>query len=226
MADPFKAGGRPIGEAAGMADIDAAAQFVHGHGRLLERRRFDHHFADGDAAAVLRAVAAYQNPDGGIGCMDPDLRTPASLPSSVLYAFDVLHEIGEAPAPITGPALDWIATIANADGGIPFVLPSAKAFPHAPWWTPHDDPPSSLLMTAGVAGAALRLRLTHPWLDRAAEYIWRALSDLKTGDAYTFRYAVHFLDARPDRERAEAELQKLKGRMPSDGILKVEKGVE
>lgn len=209
-----------------MPDIDAAAQFVHGHGRLLERRRFDHLFRDGDPAAVLRAVEAYINPDGGIGMMEPDLRTPASQPSATLYAFEMLEEIGDAPAAITGPALDWIATIANDDGGIPFVTPAARGWPHAPWWAPQDDPPSSLLMTAGVTAAALRLGLEHPWLGKASNFVWGALEHLELGDAYTFRYAVHFLDATPDRDRAQQELDQLAARMPADGILKVEIGVE
>jgi hypothetical protein len=227
MADPFKAVGAAMRDAGVMPDIDAAAQFVHGHGRLLERRRFDRLFRGGEVAAVVRAVEAYINPDGGIGLMEPDLRTPASQPSAVLYAFEALEEAGDAPAAITGPALDWIATIANDDGGIPFVLPSARDWPHAPWWAPQDDPPSSLLMTAGVAAAAYRLKLdAHPWLARASDFVWAALADLKLGDAYAFRYAVHFLDATPDRERADAEIANLRGRMPADGVLKVEQGVE
>jgi hypothetical protein len=213
-----------------MPDLAAAAQFVHGNGRLLERRRFDHHYGEApDADAVLRAVEAYRNPDGGIGFLEPDLRTPTSQPSAVLYAFEVLEEIQDAvalpPALTTGP-LDWIATFTNPDGGIPFVLEAAAEFPHAPWWTPQPDPPSSLLMTAGVAAAALRLGLEHPWLAGAADYVWGALGELQISEAYSFRYVVHFLDATPDRDRAEAELDALAERVPADGVLTVGAGVE
>ena len=214
-----------------MTDLAAAAQFIHGHGRLLERRRFDHLFGDAPASAdaVLRAVDAYRNADGGVGLMEPDIRTPASQPSAVLYAFEVLEEIPELKSKtttLTTGALDWLQTITNADGGIPFVLPTAKGWPHAPWWAPTDDPPSSLLMTAGVTAAAYRLGLSHPWLETATNYVWNALADLKLSDAYSFRYAVHFLDAVGDRARADAELAALRERMPRDGILKVEVGVE
>lgn len=227
MADLFKAAEASMRDAPRMPDLDAAAQFVHGHGRLLERRRFDHLFGDGDAGTVVRATEAYRNADGGFGLMEPDLRTPASQPSATLYAFEMLEEAGDAPERLTGPALDWIATIANDDGGIPFVLPTARDWPHAPWWAPQDAPPSSLLMTAGVAAAAYRLGLDgHPWLTKASNYVWAALADLQLGDAYAFRYAVHFLDATPDRARAQAELDQLKSRMPADGVLKVEQGVE
>jgi hypothetical protein len=213
-----------------MTDLAAAAQFVHGHGRLLERRRFEYRFgAAPDADGVLRAVEAYKNADGGFGYMEPDLRTPASQPSAVLYAFEVLEEIPELRdrwTAHTATALDWIQTVTNVDGGIPFVLETAQGYPHAPWWTPTPDPPSSLLMTAGVVAAAHRLGLDHPWLAGAAGYVWAQLAALKLSDAYAFRYAVHFLDATLDRDRAEAELAKLADRMPADGLLKVEVGVE
>jgi hypothetical protein len=211
-----------------MIDLDAAAQFVHGHGRLLERRRFGHLFGGTpDPDGVLRAVDAYRNADGGVGFLEPDLRTPASQPSAVLYAFEVLEEVGVAPPVFTTGALDWLQTITNADGGIPFVLATAKGWPHAPWWAPQDDPPSSLLMTAGVAAAAYRLELgDHPWLQAAAPYVWGAMASLTLSDPYAFRYAVHFLDAAPDRARADAELARLRERVPADGVLKVEAGVE
>ena len=229
MADPFKAAAAPMRQAPPMPDLDAAAQFVHSHGRLLERRRFQHLFGgQPDAGAVLRAVEAYKNADGGFGLMEPDLRTPASQPSAVLYAFEVLEEIpGVAPKRLTDDALDWLtATATNDDGGIPFVLPSAKGYAHAPWWAPTENPPSSLLMTAGVASVAHRLGLDHPWLGPASAYVWNALAGLKLSDAYAFRYTVHFLDAVPDRARADAEIDVLADRMPADGVLRVEGGIE
>jgi hypothetical protein len=232
MADPFKALARAMRDAAPMTDLAAAAQYIHTHGRLLERRRFEHLFGDAPerADAVLRAVDAYRNADGGVGFMEPDLRTPASQPSAVLYAFEVLEEIPDTASKtttLTTGALDWLKTITNADGGIPFVLPTADGWPHAPWWAPSEDPPSSLLMTAGVVAAAHRLELEdHPWLEPASTYVWNALADLQLSDAYAFRYAVHFLDAVPDRDRANTELDALHERMPEDGILKVEAGVE
>jgi hypothetical protein len=227
MADPFKAPGGPIRQAGAMIDLEAAAQFVHAHGRLLERRRFDCLFGDGTQDAVLRAVDAYRNPDGGVGAMEPDIRTPASQPSAVLYAFEVLEEIEQAPESFTAGALDWIQTITNDDGGIPFVLPSALAYAHAPWWAPAEDPPSSLLMTAGVVAAASRLDLgAHPWLGPATAYVWDAIKTLKLSDPYAFRYTVHFLDAISDRARAATELAALKDRVPADGVLRVEAGTD
>jgi hypothetical protein len=214
-----------------MIDLAAAGRFVHSNGRLLERRRFEHEFAGRpDAAGLLRAVEAYKNPDGGVGFMEPDLRTPASQPSAVLYAFEVLEAIDgldDEVAAFGTTALDWVATTANADGGIPFVLQTAGDQPHAPWWTPSPDPDSSLLMTAGLTAAASRLGLgDHPWVVKATNYLWDAMASLTLSDPYAFRYVVRFLDVTPDRERAETAIAGLAERMPADGVLKVEAGAE
>jgi hypothetical protein len=227
MTESFKPAAGPIRHAARMpADIDAAAQFVHTHGRLLERRRFEHLFVDPDPDAVVDAVAAYRNADHGFGLMEPDLRTPTSQPSAVLYALEILEEAGATDTPMAGQALDWLQTVTNPDGGVPFVLATARGHAHAPWWAPQDDPPSSLLMTAGIVAAAYNLDLAHPWLGTATAHVWSNLKDVKLSDPYTFRYAVQFLDAVPDSTRADAELGALSELVPADGVLRVEAGVE
>jgi hypothetical protein len=106
------------------------------------------------------------------------------------------------------------------------VLPTAEGWPHAPWYQPAEDPPSSLLMTAGIAGAAHRLRLEHPWLDAATAYCWEHAGEIAQGDAYTVRYGVDFLDAVPDRARADAVLDAVAGRIPADGLLPVGAGTD
>ena len=79
-----------------MTDIAAAAQFIAAHARLIDRRRFALLEGDGSADDVLRALAAYRNDDGGIGHLEPDLRTPASQPACVTHALEILHEVGAA----------------------------------------------------------------------------------------------------------------------------------
>ncbi len=211
-----------------MPDLDAAAQFVHNNGRLLERRQFEHAFVAPDPEGVRRAIDAYVNPDGGFGALEPDVRSPASQPSAVVYAFEVLDDLGiAADDPVARGALDWVATIAGDDGGIPFVTYDAASHPHAPWWTPTEDPPASLLMTAGLAAMSHRLGLhDHPWVVKATDFVWTRIGEVQLSDPYTFRYVVRFLDAVPDRDRADAEVAALAERMPDDGILKVEAGVE
>lgn len=209
-----------------MTDLAAAAQFIAAHARLIDRRRFGVIEGDGSTDAVLRALAAYRNADGGIGHLEPDLRTPASQPACVLYALDILHEIGAADATLTGGALDWLQTITAPDGGVPFVLPTARGWPHAPWYRSAEDPPSSLLMTAGLAAGAHRLGLEHPWLEPATGYCWERADAFAEGDPYTVRYGADFLDAVPDRARADGYLDRVAERLPADGLLRVDAGTE
>jgi hypothetical protein len=164
------------------------------------------------------AVAAYANPDGGYaGLIEPDVRTLSSQPISALTAFDVLREIG-APAP--GAALEWLSSISNDDGGIPFHLPAADGAPQAPWMQP--DPISSLHMTAAVTAAALRLGATGPWVEAASHYCRTAINAAGDLSAYETMYALGFLEASGDT----AGLHALGRSLPPDGRLAVEGGTE
>lgn len=63
-----------------MTDLAAARTFVHTHARLLDRRRFQHLVDGAPADLVLSALRAYRNTDGGVGALEPDLRSPDSQP--------------------------------------------------------------------------------------------------------------------------------------------------
>lgn len=208
-----------------MTDLDAARAFVHGHARLVDRRRFQHAFDGAPVELVLAALTAYRNPDGGVGALEPDLRTPASQPIPVGYALAVLARLtpSEQGSALALGALDWLASITNEDGGVPFVLPSAAGQAAAFWLQP--APESSLLATTQLVAPALRLGLDHPWVAPAAEYCWSHLGEVTPADAYTFRYAIDFLDATPDRQRAEPEVAALARLVPPDGRIVVREGV-
>jgi hypothetical protein len=207
-------------------DLAAAAQFMAAHARAVDRRRFDLLTGSGSVAAVLRALRAYQNDDGGIGLLEPDARPPDSQPSAALYAIGILDEIGAADDPLGPAILDWLQTVTGDDGGVPFVLPSAAAWPHAPWFAAPEDDASSLLMTAGLVAHALRLGLAHPWVAGASAYCWDQIAALTLDHGYTVRAALAFLDATPDRPRAEAQLDAIAERLPPSGVLPVAGGVE
>ena len=93
--------------------------------RLLERRLFAWRFRGGSGrAGSPRRVEAYANDDGGYGnALQPDLRGPASQPVPLERALEIHDEV-DFFARIAGRACDWLASVSNADGGVPFVLPS------------------------------------------------------------------------------------------------------
>jgi hypothetical protein len=209
-----------------MTDLPAAARFMAAHARLIDCRRFAFLAGDGSQEAVMRALAAYRNDDGGFGRLEPDLRAPASQPVCVLSALGILCEVDASDLSLATAALDWLQTVSNDDGGVPIMLPTARGWPSAPWMQPQDAPASSLLVTAGIAAAAHRLGLDHPWLARATDYCWARSRDSLTGDTYAFLFVIDFLDSVPERERAAGELAALAARVPADGLLRVKGGTE
>src|ERR687894_1664107 len=99
--------------------LAAAADFRASSARLLDRRRFDLLFGDGDAEAVLAAVDGYRNPDGGYGWgLEPDLRSRTSQPGGALHAFEVFADVGAAASDRAVELGDWLATVTLPDGGL------------------------------------------------------------------------------------------------------------
>jgi hypothetical protein len=195
-----------------MIDFDAAANFIWLNARLLDRRRFAHHFLGADSEPVVDALRGYRNADGGFGhALDPDLRTPHSGPVATQAALEILAEIGASDDPMIATAADFLASIARTDGGVPFMLQTAEDHPHAEYFSYADE--SSLIQTSANAAALHALGLSHPWLDRATAWMWHQIDALPSGDdpgsAYGIRFTLAFLDAVPDAERADRALEAL-----------------
>jgi hypothetical protein len=210
-----------------MTDIDAARRFVALHARLIDRRRLD-----GDPALTRSALAAYRNPDGGFGYLEPDLPDPGSQPITALAALELLHEIDAPPDdPLTAGLARWLETVTGPDGGLDFVLPyDAGAIPHAPWMAPPPERSSSLHMTAAVAAAAHRAGMGRgpgrAWLERASAFVWERLEGPGPRAGYETKYAIGFLDAVPERGRAEAALDTIAGTLASREAIAVPGGTE
>jgi hypothetical protein len=186
-------------------DIDAAEQFIAAHARVLDRRRFERLFRDGEARAVVDAVAAYRTSDGGFGhALEPDGRDPGPQPPALSLALQVLDEADVWDAELVGGACDWLESNAPPDGGIAFVSPTIERWPHAPWWVPENGPSVSF---TGVISATLHARgVEHPWLTRATELMWSLIDRLEDPGAYDVRGALAFLHRVPDRDRALSAL--------------------
>lgn len=150
-------------------DVERAREFVWCNARLLDRRRMEWLLGDTvDSAGVVAALRAYQNPDGGFGqALEPDLRTPTSQPQPAEFALRVLDEVGVFDREIVEPLCDWLLAVTTTEGGVPFVLPSAKAHPHAPWWAGPDDPPADLNPTAAIVGLLHKHAVEHAWVESA-----------------------------------------------------------
>jgi len=190
--------------------LDAAERFVWLNGRLLDRLRFAHLFRGGPPDGVVAALRAYQNPDGGFGhAIEPDLRGPTSQPRGIGVAFEILDEADRMADAMVSPALDWAHRHSAPDGGLPFVLPTVRADPRAPWWETPDEPPGGLVPTGAIVGLMLKHRIDHPWVGPATEFCWRAVESLDQVGPYEARNAVAFLDQVLERDRAVAAARRI-----------------
>lgn len=211
-------------------DLSAANDFMAAHARILDRRRFELLNGRAAASAVLAALRAYRNPDGGYGHgLEPDLRAPESQPAAALHAFEVFAEVAPVTAPEAAELCDWLDAIALPDGGLPFALPIENPSGSAPLWAHADPHAFSLQITAIVAANASRVAAhdpavaAHPWLARATSRCLAAIAALEAAPpAHELAFAVRLLDAVHDRDpAAPALLARLGQYVPEDGRLRV-----
>jgi hypothetical protein len=216
-------------------DLSAAADFLAGAGRVLDRRRIDLLFWDGDPAAVIAAVDGYRNRDGGYGWgLEPDLRSRSSQPGGALHALEAFADLAPTTTPRAVELCDWLATVSLPDGGLPFALPVSDAAAVAPFWASADATESSLQITAVVAATAHRVAehdaavAAHPWLARVTEHCLAVVRGLDAAPhAMVLAFTAQFLDAAAARVPEAADLMdRLRAYVPADGLLHVAGGAE
>ena len=188
--------------------VERAAQFVWSNARVLERRRLALLLGTGDEEAVVAAVLAYQNPDGGFGhALEPDMRTATSQPQFAEIALRSLEGVQRWPKEMIGPLLDWLEGASIDGAGLPFVLPTVSDAPHAPWWTPPETLEPNLNPTAAIAGLLHSARVDHPWLVRATEWCFEQIESGASLDSHSMLCVLVLLEHAPDRERAQRDFE-------------------
>lgn len=121
-----------------MVTIEKGRKFIYRNARPLDLARWQYHFEGGSKEAVLFALSAYQNEDGGFGhALEADSWNPNSSPIQTWAATEILREIDfcDATHPIITGILRYLES--GQDFGAPFwynTVLSNNAFPHAPWW--------------------------------------------------------------------------------------------
>jgi hypothetical protein len=209
--------------------LAAARSFMATHARLLDRRRYELLFDGGDRDAVLAALNAYRNPDGGYGHgLEPDLRAPESQPAAALHAFEVFADLAPVTTAEAVGLCDWLDAVSLPDGGLPFALPIADPSGCAPFWAQADPWAFSLQITAIVAAHAHRVAAhdpgvaAHRWLAKATGRCLAAIDALEEAPAaHQLAFVVRFLDAVHDGDR----LARLGEYVPRDGRLAVTGGL-
>jgi len=216
-------------------DLPAAVSFMAAHGRVLDRRRLQLLLGDGHPDALVAALDAYRNPDGGYGWgLEADLRAAESQPGAALHAFEVFEDIAPVTSPRAAQLCDWLAAASLPDGGLPFALPVSDAAGVAPFWAQADQAASSIQITAYVAAVAHRVAAHdpaiagHPWLAQATRFCLTQIANMdESAHALELLAAASFLDAAHDTEPAASDLlDHLGGLLPADGALHVGGGTE
>ncbi len=118
--------------------LESIRRWMYRNARPLDLARWQYYFEGGSAEAVLQALAAYQNEDGGFGhALEADCWNPESAPMQTWTASCILREVGAPKGhPVAQGILRYLGSGAHfVDGLWQGAIPSNNDFPHAPWWT-------------------------------------------------------------------------------------------
>ncbi len=191
--------------------FESARRFLLTEGRLLERRIMATLFGGEDAAGALDALAGYRNDDGGLGHgLEPDKRAPTSQPLDVEVGFQVMETVGRIDEELVRGCCSFLGSIGP---GVGCLAASALEFPRAAHWGEWALAPS-LNPTAGLVAHLWRWEVDHPWRAAATEFCWAQLEADPPDSGHVFGEVLAFLDAVPDRTRANAVLGTLRSRIP------------
>ncbi len=120
--------------------LKEAGKYICRNARPVDLARWQYHFENGSKEAVLSALSAYQNEDGGFAyALESDYFNPNSSPIQTWAATEILREIDftEPEHPIIRGILNYLSS------GLDFdikhkqwlnTVPSNNNYPHAIWW--------------------------------------------------------------------------------------------
>ncbi|GGH15792.1 hypothetical protein [Paenibacillus segetis] len=212
--------------------LKRARIFIYSNARLLERLCFAYHFENGSKEAVLMALRAYQNSDGGFGnALEADMRCPQSQPVTTEMALGIMDEIECFDVEIMNGVIAYLQSITLPGGGLPRATTAVNAYPHAPWWTTERDDIPSINPTGIIIGALLRQKsrsdlLTEDWFQSHISFMWRSMDEQKPTDYHDYLQWLQFLQNTPERERAIPFEQILDEWLQEPGIIEKNPGQE
>jgi len=123
-----------------MTVFEKSRRFIYRNARPLEFACWQYLFEGGSREAVLKALAAYQNDDGGFGhALEADFFNPASTPIQTWKATEILRmmKFEDAQHPVVRGILAYLESGADFDTQQMQWLntvESNNAYPHAVWW--------------------------------------------------------------------------------------------
>ena len=196
------------------AMIEHAADFIWRNARLLERAIFSRAFSNGSSEAVIVALTAYRNGDGGFGnALEPDIRAPGSIPLACENALLALREADIRDGALAAGICEFLASVAEPNGRVEIALPHILDYPRAAHWNSPSFGSDSPNPTAGLAGLLHFQGAKHRWLTQASEWCWGRLEH-PLGDAHEIACALRFLEYEHERARAREMAMRLATEAP------------
>lgn len=208
-----------------MQVFDKAKDFIWRNARLLDRRRFSYAFEGGSGEAVLTALRAYQNEDGGFGhALEPDIRCPDSQPVPLEMALQIMDETNTFQAEMLQDIARYLRQITLDGGGFPFIHRTAASYPHAPWWSTERDDVPSMNPTGKIIGLLWKQQAwteiqQENWFVAAADFVWRTMEQTEPNGYHEAVQWIAFLRYAPDQERARKYLRKLDAWLTKPGVI-------
>lgn len=175
--------------------VDAALRFLQEKKYPLGTTIVEHHWRDGSSTAVMDALAAYQNADGGFGKgLEVDITSPISNPFAARLAMHILLSLRDAPRrALVDDLAAWLRQAQNEDGDWHFAKEVYDA-PLPPWFAGWTFP--SLNPACCVTGLAIRLSIATPEMRERVARLFARLGTrdaARTGDFYNVLPYVEYV---------------------------------
>ncbi|MBW1294836.1 hypothetical protein [Aquimarina litoralis] len=200
-----------------------ARDFILTNARMIERRLFEFHFANGDKNGVFHAIYAYRNPDGGFGHgLEPDTASPESQPLFSIMALETLDEVGCLTKEIIlKDFMPYFENITTEKGGVPWMLRPKSDYPCEGHFKTVKEW-AALSTTAPLLGILEKYEIDIPWMKKAEEFVWSEFERIQ--DKHVFCYLcvprwLTFLTNTRSKEKANKKISNLKKWISADGVI-------
>ncbi len=190
--------------------IKKIKEFVFKNGRLLERRLFSFFFENGNKDAVIKALVAYQNMDGGFGNgIEPDILCPDSTAigaETAMYILDLLEYVNNE---ITDQLFNWIIKEQNEEGYINHPPKNMYNYPFQEWWSGPDE-----LRILALSGFLKKWGLKDATFFKKVKYFYSNSSLPKEFTFYEYPYFIYLKYLGENKEEKKM-LQHIINQLPS-----------
>lgn len=145
-----------------MNTFEKARRFMYRNARPIELMRWMYHFENGSRENVMKALAVFQNEDGGFGHgLEADSWNPNSSPITTWNACMILKEINwqDSEHPIVQGILRYLESgkdYSEEHRQWMNTIPSNNDYPHAIWWGFKDESDYKYNPSAMLAGFIMK----------------------------------------------------------------------